>query len=404
MKKITLTFITLTLLAISCNQTRRHPSIPSTLSEIIEEQDIIAFRDTILWGESLRIFGEDSILVFRGRSDDVRQVIYINPAPVGGIRSRSFDGDGNVISIAFTTDRPLHYNYFDSDWYDRSELYSYMDSVVTFDRHSGNIIIGFRVIRLRYMPHLVYLNTANYSVYDSTGFLVGRHINDFYNNTHHIFDDWAGAHFARDDFHPNGNIKRRMFQGSAYVWGVIIGEIEWDSLGRKTRLSRTEFSMPPGGAGHHSLREIKTITDFHPDGTIRQIARFNASAEGAPECPCGEWVLFDERGIEVYREMYAPCEDFLGGCDEDLLFYRNTTLAEAYQQFLADRPEIGQHLPRGLISEHKTFTSGNVRVIYSFWDNRISVRMKYPDGLVRIVSLIYWNNNTVVNIVWRVFD
>ena len=181
MKKITLTLITLALFALSCNQTRKQPPIPSTLSEIIEEQDIIAFRDTILWEQqNARIFGEDSIHFF-GRDGNILRIEYINPEP--GVRWRRVTGAGELIGIGFITNRPLHYNYFDSDldWrYDWSEMYSYMDSVVIFNRHDGTITVSFEPVPLRDMPFNFYSGRTHYSVYDSTGVLVNRRIFNFF--------------------------------------------------------------------------------------------------------------------------------------------------------------------------------------------------------------------------------
>ena len=317
MKKTTLTLITLTLLALSCNQTRRQPPIPSTLSEIPKQTAIIAYTDTVIDRHNVRIFEQDSAHVFHNDFGiGSKAVIYFNPAPVGGIRRKIFDGNGNLRRIVYTTNRPLHHDYFESDWDDRSIMFPYMDSIVEF-LHNGDVRIGFEALRLRDTPFRFRSNLPNFSDYDSAGVLVRRRIFNFYNSTHsHIFEGWGDAHAAWENFHPNGNIKRRTIEGTAHAWTVAVGAIEWDSLGHKTSMSRIEESLPPGDeGGHFALRAIRTTTYFRPDGTIRKISRFSRSGEEAPECPCGYWQFFDEWGIEIDREEFAPCEDFAGDCD-----------------------------------------------------------------------------------------
>ena len=297
MKKITIIFATLAFFffAISCNQVRkRATSIPEDLSEITEQIAIIAYTDT----------------TWSGRRE-IKRVRYINPVPVGGVRYRTYGRYSGLMSIVFTTDRPVTNELINGRDITERRVLLYADSLVLF-LPDGNIRTGLQHSRRfagdLYMP--------NYSEYDSTGILIFRQIenNWWYDTPRSIFDGWQdiGVRYAHEHFHPNGRIKRRTLLSSRFSVLVAVHEIEWDSLGRKTSLSHTEASMPPD-AGHASLlQKIRTTTYFRPGGTIRQISRFNRVAVRAPECPCGEWLFFDEWGIEVDREEFAPCEDFVG--------------------------------------------------------------------------------------------
>ena len=298
MKKTTLTLITLAIFALSCNQTRRQPTIPENLSEIIEKNGIIAYTDSIIQGENVRIFGQDSMFVF-GRRGEVARVIYLNPRPYGDVRFRAFGS--NEIEIAFTTNRPLADEFFDSDFVDRNEMFPYMDSVVLFFPN-GNRRVSFRAYLLYELPFVqrTRWHHLDYNEYDSTGILISR-----------VIDSWAGGH-TFETFHPNGQIASRWIQGQAYVWGAMLGSMEWDSLGRKTREVQVAHSMRGAGPWRY---EIRTITDFFPNGNPRRIRHWKSFME-SDVCPCGEWLFFNESGEIIRREIYTSCDDYEYYCGD----------------------------------------------------------------------------------------
>ena len=120
--------------------------------------------------------------------------------------------------------------------------------------------------------------------------------------------------FIRESYHRNGQMKEKYIQGYAYASGACLGTTEWDSLGHKTKECRYDYKVSEWGESYNHRFCVETITEYYPDGKVKRINKIK-SFEESDECPCGQWVYYDETGLKVHAEQHKPCDNFLIDCE-----------------------------------------------------------------------------------------
>ena len=275
----------------------------SDFAGVIEQNETVAYIDTVISGQNIRIFGQDSAHVIGWRRE--RRVVYLGDIPVGGIRYREYHFDGWLIEIGFASNRPLADNYFNFNNWDRNEMHPYMDSIVRFNPN-GNITIGFQAYRADdiHFPRFTFFERLpHHNTYDSNGVLLERRTTNWVGRITQTFES----------FHPNGRLASRWITGFAFSLLVNFSGIEWDSLGRITARHEFEHLLPEGAQSVHDEYEIMTTTKYFPNGNIKQITHWKRFSHD-DGCPCGEWLFFDEMGGIISREQHPPCDNFEMEC------------------------------------------------------------------------------------------
>ena len=103
-----------------------------------------------------------------------------------------------------------------------------------------------------------------------------------------------------------------------------------------------------------------------------------------------EWDIDEGIIIQKFAE-HIPIINRENGYETEFIFrYRVETIAEAYQKFLNDKPDIGKHLPQAFYAGSKTYKSNvddeNKNVIYRFDadNNRLSIEVQGEGGEIII--------------------
>ena len=272
---------------------------------IVSTIETVAQSDTLIHGERYVLYGQDSaICVLRGNNEC--KIIYTTAIPDGGIHHKSYNAAGTLCEIAYSRHIPLA---FDSTDYSGGYyvMYPYPDSVVQY--YDNGMVRRSGYAKYHQENYRLAINRLwiRYSDYDSTGILTDKATSTLPGSV----SDWI-----YESFHPNGRLKEKRIQGDVYVSGASLAATEWDSFGNKIKEYKYDYKMPDWGTSYNDRFCVETITEYYPNGKIKQISKTKSFVE-SDECPCGQWVYFDENGRKVRTEQYKPCNNFLLDCERE---------------------------------------------------------------------------------------
>jgi antitoxin component YwqK of YwqJK toxin-antitoxin module len=118
-----------------------------------------------------------------------------------------------------------------------------------------------------------------------------------------------------ETYFSNKQIKERWIQDDIYLSCAFLERTEWDFLGHKLRHIEYEYSMPTEDASYTDRFCVATITEYYPNGKIKLINKMKSFVK-SEECPCGQWIYYDEKGKKKRMEQHKPCDNFKLDCGE----------------------------------------------------------------------------------------
>jgi len=258
----------------------------------------------VFGGETFIPFGQDSAYCDLSNSSG-RKIIYTMAIPDNGIHYKIYDTIGNLREIAYARRIPLA---FDSVDYYGTVMYPYPDSIVQY--YNNGVIQATGFVEYEAEDYQ-YASNSHWTIkyeYDSTGILINK-----ITATEPDGIDWR---FISTSYYRNGNIKEKYIQGSHGSGGACLGITKWDSLGYKTKEYQYDYKFPEWGESQYDRFCVETIIEYYPNGKVKQITKTKSFYE-SDECPCGQWVYYDEKEQKIRTEQHKPCNNFLIECKSE---------------------------------------------------------------------------------------
>ncbi len=285
--------ISIPLMLHSCKQKGQNLPLP---------METVNQTDTIIHGDLYVPCGQDSIVCIL-KDNGWRKVIYTTTILDGNIHYKIFDTAENLREIAYIRYIPLA---FDSTNYD-TVMFPHPDSVVQYNNNGVICKTGLVEYEANNYLYTISPSWTKDCSYDSTGILTQMI----------IFTAPGSFHFVSESYYRNGQIKEKWIQGESFASGACLGTTEWDSLGNKIKEREYDYKMQKKNWTSYNERFcVETTTEYYPNGRIKQVTKTKSFVE-SEECPCGQWIYYDEKGQKVRTEQHKPCNNFLIDCGNE---------------------------------------------------------------------------------------